>query len=118
MQIAIQPDKQKKEVPLKMEPAESESKNPAIFQQIETKKGRWKIDVELDYDPVKDMFVDKSKREIFVLLDSDKDDQFFDDTVEVDPLEFESNNSTFIVPSLQKILELKDQRIGRWLFHK
>ena len=77
-------------------PETIEGEGPAIFQKIETKKKRWNTGMELEYDPVQDLFIDtETKRPVHALLDGEED-QFFDESVEVNPLEFESDNSEWI----------------------
>jgi hypothetical protein len=95
--IAAQPEKQQEKPMLWTAPPETlEGESRAIFEKIEDKKKRWKSDMELKYDPVKDQFLDmKSNRPVHALLDGDED-AFFDENSEVDPQKFDSDNSAWI----------------------
>jgi len=72
------------------------SLTPTMLKKLEAsgvKKKRWTADIDLEYDPVRDLFVDaKTKRPISPLLDSEATDEFFDENTEVDSLEFDSKN--------------------------
>ena len=75
--------------------------DPLLLQKIELstpqRKKRWNTSIEVEYDPIQDLFVDKiTKAPIFALLDSDEEEEYFDEETEVDPLEFESDNSDWI----------------------
>jgi hypothetical protein len=72
------------------------SDSPTMFKKLEattTKKRRWTTDIELEYDPVQDLFIDsKTKRPVSPLLDSEVTDEYFDENTEIDNLEFDSMN--------------------------
>lgn len=91
-----QPTKQNEET-WTAPPEKIEGESRAIFQKIETPKKRWNTGMELEYDPVQDLFLDTTtKKPIHAFLDGEDDDTFFDESTEVDPMKFDSDNSTWI----------------------
>jgi hypothetical protein len=81
-------------------PLAGENIKTEVFPSLEiesTKKKRWNTSMELEYDPVRDLFVDaKTKRPVQPLLDCEADEQYFDDTLFIDALTFHSDNSEWI----------------------
>lgn len=83
------------------QPITSPPADPLLLQNLELstpqRKKRWNTSIEVEYDPIKDLFVDaNTKAPIFALLDADEEEAYFDEDTEVDPLEFESDNSDWI----------------------
>ena len=99
------------------------SKPPAMLRALDIdvpsaiQYKRWTRDIEIEYDPKLDLFIDtKTKHAIFAPIDGEYDESFFNTDVEIDSLKFESDNSEWIKMGggarlkLEEILGLKREK--------
>jgi hypothetical protein len=110
MHLAPEIEKQESEVVKPFLAGGDEQTTPTIFQTIEktTRKKRWHNGIDVEYDPVNDIFVDaNTKQPIHALLDGMGDEEFFDEEVEVDPQSFKSDNSEWIKRGGASALDLR-----------